>query len=113
MTLTEVYQLMLQEESDLASMSYYDHIEVDEGAEVFPPFIIFKEVGGRPFHADDQVYYLTIDNEINLYTSDRSPLWRSRIIDFLNRHSLPFTLDMSDFDADTGLYVDTFNLILE
>lgn len=41
MTLAEVYTLMQSESPDLASISYYDHIEVDEGAEVFPPFIIF------------------------------------------------------------------------
>ena len=113
MTIAEVYILMQSESPDLASISYYDHIEVDEGQEVFPPFIIFKEVGGRPFHADNHVYYLTIDNQIELYTADRNPEMRSLIIEFLNRHSLPFTLDMSDFDPDTGLYVDTFTISLE
>jgi len=40
MTLAEVYTLMQSESPDLGSISYYDHIEVDEGEEVFPPFII-------------------------------------------------------------------------
>lgn len=44
MTLTEVYQLMLQEESDLASMSYYDHIEVDEGRKCFRPSLYLRKL---------------------------------------------------------------------
>lgn len=113
MTLTEVYQSMLSEFPDLAKISFYDHIEVDEGMEIYPPFIIFREIGGRPYHADNHVFYLTINNQISLYTSDRSPSLRTRIGDFLNRNSLPYTLDMDDYDPDTGLYVDNFNIFLE
>ena len=113
MTLEELYTAMLTALPDLAEASFYDHIEVDEGQEIFPPFIFVHEEAGDPFMADDQVYFLGIDNKIDVYTADRSTTVRNSIINFLNGLNLPFTLQLGEIDSDTMLYVDSFVVSLD
>lgn len=113
MTLPQLYEAMLTELPELAAVTFYDHIEVDEGEELFPPFIFIHEVNGNPFHADNTVYYLSIENRIDVYTADRSVEVRQSIMAFLNSINVPFTLTMGDFDPDTMLYMDSFNLSLQ
>ncbi len=112
MTLVELYQAMQSELPDLANVCFYDHIEIDEGGELYPPFLFFHEVNGNPFVADNQVYYLGVENRVDLYTSDRSVEIRAQLIEFFNSHDIPFTLSLDEFDPDTMLYMDSFTIAL-
>lgn len=113
MTLTELYQAMLSALPDLAAVTFYDHIEVDEDQELYPPFIFVHEVNGNPFHADNRVYYLSIENRIDVYTADRSIEVRQEVTKFLTDLNIAFTLSMDDFDFETMLYVDHFTISLQ
>lgn len=113
MTLEELYTAMLSEVPRLAEISYYDHIEIDEGQEIYPPIVFFHEVDGVPFMADNQVYWIGVEHRIDVYTSDRSGETRGQIASFLNSHDIPFTLTMDDFDQDTMLYIDRFDVTLD
>lgn len=113
MTLEELYSALLIELPDLAASTYYDHIEIDEGDEIYPPFIFFHEVNGNPFFADNRTYYLSIENRIDVYTADRSIDTRRAVCSFLDGLGIGYTLSLDEFDADTGLYMDSFNLNLK
>lgn len=113
MTLEEFYSAMLAELPGLAEVAFYDHIEIDEGRELYPPFIVVHEVNGTPFNADDVVYYLGIENVIDVYTADRSPNVRSQICEFLKNLNISYTLTLDSFDESTMLYMDRFTIELD
>lgn len=113
MSLEELYTRLLQEHPELAERSFYDHIEVDQGQEIYPPFMFVHEVTGTPFHADDRTYWIGVENRIDLYTADRSTDLRKTIQGFLDGCGLAYTLDFDDFDAETLLYRDSFTVELE
>lgn len=113
MSLEELYTRLLEEYPELAERSFYDHIEVDEGQEIYPPFMFVHEVTGTPFHADDRTYWIGVENRIDLYTADRSTDLRKTIQGFLDGCGLAYTLDFDDFDAETLLYRDSFTVELE
>ena len=113
MTLEQLYAAMTSALPELAAVTFYDHIEVDEGHELYPPFIFFHEINGNPFHADCRVYYLSVENRIDVYTADRSIETRTAVCGFLDGLGLPYSLSLDNFDADTGLYMDSFTLTLD
>ena len=49
MTLEELYTAMIEELPELAAQTFYDHIVIEEGEELAPPFIFFHEVDSAPF----------------------------------------------------------------
>lgn len=113
MTLEEFYKAMLSELPALAEKSFYDHIEIDEGQELYPPFIFVHETNGTPFNADDTVYYIGVENVIDVYTADRSTEVRKQISDFLTGQSIGYSLTLDSFDDETMLYVDRFTIELD
>lgn len=113
MTLEEFYQEMLTALPDLAAASYYDHLVVDQDGLIYPPFIFVHEVDSNPFNADDQVYWIGIENRIDVYTADRDTSIRRAIQNFLNSISISYTVSFDDFDPDLMLYRDSFTIELE
>lgn len=113
MSLEELYSKLLEDYPELAERSFYDHIEIDEGQELYPPFIFVHETAGNPFNADDQTYWIGIENRIDLYTADQSATFRNTIQEFLKSCELAYTLDPNEFDTETLLYRDTFTIELD
>lgn len=113
MTLEDLYTAMLTELPDLAEKTFYDHITIDEGDELYPPFIFFHEVDGTPFNADDKVYYIGINHRIDVFTAEREIELRRRIQGFLDDHDLAYTVSFDDFDESMMLYRDSYTIELD
>lgn len=113
MSLEKLYLKLLQDHPELAAVSFYDHIEIDEGQELYPPFIFVHETAGNPFNADDRTYWIGTENRLDLYSADRSPELRHTIKAFLDSCGLAYTLDPDDFDEETMLYRDSFTVELD
>ena len=113
MSLEELYERLIEQLPDLAEKAFYDHIEVDEGDDLYPPFIIVHETNGTPFNADDRVYYLGIENVIDLYQADRDPAVRRQLCGFLDGLEIAYTLSLELFDDETMLFMDRFTIELD
>lgn len=113
MSLEELYLKLLEDLPELAAVSFYDHIEVDEGQELYPPFIFVHETAGNPFNADDHVYWIGTENRLDVYSANRDPALRRKIQGFLDSLSLAYTVELGTFDSDTLLYMDPFTIELE
>lgn len=113
MTLAELYSAMLQELPELAERSFYDHITIDEGQELYPPFVFVHEVDSEPFNADNRVYWLGTDHRLDVYTADRDPEVRRAIQGFLDSLDIAYSLSFDDFDSDMMLYCDRFTIELD
>lgn len=113
MTLEKLYEELTARLPELAQNAFYDHIVIDEGEEIYPPFLFVHETDGTPFNADDHVYYLGIDNVIDLYQAERSPDLRRQICRFLDDLGIAYTLTLEEFDDETMLYIDRFTIELD
>ena len=70
---------------------FFDHIDVEDGEEITPDYIVLTETQTDPFYADNITYYLTILHAVNLYTSDYGAELSQSIEDFLTSRNIPFT----------------------
>lgn len=113
MTLEALYEVLLEALPELASVTWYDHLVIDEGAEIYPPFILVHETNGTPFDADNHTYWVGIESRIDVYTADRSIDTRRQVQAFLDTIDIPYTLVLDDFDSDTMLYRDSFTITLD
>ena len=113
MTLEELYTAMLTELPTLAAQTFYDHIVIEEGDELVPPFIFFHEVDGTPFNADNRVYYIGVSHRIDVYIAERDMDLRRQIQGFLDSHDLGYTISFDDFDESMMLYRDSYTVELD
>lgn len=113
MTLETLFEKLIEQLPELAQKTFYDHLIIDEGAELYPPFLFVHETDGQPFNADDIVYYIGVENVIDLYTADRDPAIRRQISRFLDNLEIGYTLTLNEFDDETMLYVDRFTIELD
>ena len=113
MTLEELYTAMIEELPELAAQTFYDHIVIEEGEELAPPFIFFHEVDSAPFNADNIVYYIGIEHRIDVYNAERDIDLRRQIQGFLDSHDLGYTVSFDDFDESTMLYLYSFTIELD
>jgi len=113
MSLEELYTQLLAAQPDIAEKTFYDHIETDEGEELYPPFIFVHQTAGNPFNADNRVYWIGIENRLDIYTADQDPSLRRTIQDFLDSLDLAYTVSFDNFDSELMLYRDSFTIELE
>lgn len=113
MTLETLYSVMLATYPELAENTFYDHIDVPDGSEIYPPIILFHEVDGVPFNADDRTYWLGVSNRIDVFTADRSTEVRQHVRALLDELDIPYSLSFNDFDSETMLYQDSFTVTLD
>lgn len=93
MTVEQLFQQMIDAFPALAEAGkiFFDHITVEDGDEITPPYIVLTETQSDPFFADNTTYYLTVANAINLYTAEYDVAIMQSIEEFLNVRKIPFT----------------------
>ena len=113
MTIDKFYSAFCTQFAELseADSVFYDHIEVQEGQEVEPPYIVIKETPADPFFADNQTYYLTINDNLIAYTTSDFENLIDAIDEFLTNAEIPFSRE-SEWNEDTWLYEHTYSLAL-
>lgn len=92
---------------------FYDHVVVEQQEELFPPFLVIREVEFSPFHADNRNYYMAIQYEMLAFSSMRSQSFRKMIKDFLEDLGISYDLTPQGFDSDSMLFTDQYTLELE
>lgn len=90
---------------------FFDHIIVQEGDEVVPPYIVFRSESLNPFFADNCVYFATVNNFIDVYTETDGEGIHEQIEAVLASLDIPFS-KTSDWDNDLGMYLTEYSVTL-
>ena len=90
---------------------FFDHIIVQEGEEVVPPYIVFRSESLNPFFADNCVYFATVNNFIDVYTETDGEGIHGQIEAVLASLDIPFT-KTSGWDNDLGMYLTEYSVTL-
>ena len=90
---------------------FFDHIIVQEGDEVVPPYIVFRSESLNPFYADNCVYFATVNNFIDVYTKTDEEGIHGQIEAVLASLDIPFS-KTSDGDNDLGMYLTEYSVTL-
>lgn len=111
MTLAELY-------SDLKTAFpndtiFYDHIVIDEGQEIYPPFTVFQASTPAPFFADDTTYYCPTQISIRLFMSPYDPAYEKKYMDRLKKKKIPFDYDPQPFNDETQLFETDLTITLK
>lgn len=114
MRVEELFTALLTEFPTLAEDGriFYDHIEVQDGDELAPPYIVLTETEQDPFFADDTVFYLTIKHTIEIYTVLYDSVMLAKVERFLNGLKVPFTSNV-EWLEDLSAYCSTFEVELD
>ena len=93
MTIEQLFEQMVDAFPEMAEDGkiFFDHVDVEEGAEILPPYIVLTETQTDPFFADNTTYYLTVLHAVNLYTIEYDVPLMQNIEEFLNVRNIPFT----------------------
>lgn len=92
---------------------FYDHVTAEQQDELYPPFLVIREVEFSPFHADNRNYYTAIQYELLSFSAMRSQELRKLIKDFLTELGISYDLNPQGFDSDSMLFTDQYVLELE
>ena len=106
--LTESFELM----SDTGKI-FFDHIYVEDGGEVLPPYMVLTETEKDPFYADNKVFYMTIKHTLDVYTAAYDEELINGVVDFLNGLSLTFSIVPVEWLDDIEAYLTTFEINLD
>lgn len=115
MTVEELFTRMLEEFPQLATDNkiFFDHVEVQEGEEITPPYIVLTETNQDPFFADNTVYYMTIAHTIDVYTVLYDVELNGRISAFLNGCGVPFNVSTVEWQDDINAYLMSYSVELD
>lgn len=68
------------------------------------PFIVWAEAGeANDFHADNGKAEILLSVTIDVYTQTEFDELLDNVFEYLDGQKIPFTLDLVDFEEDTGL----------
>lgn len=114
MTVEQLFAALLVAFPALANAGkiFFDHIEVTDGEEITPPYMVLTETEQDPFFADDTVYYLTIRHTLELYTVTYDAPFIDRVERFFNDHQIPFALSV-EWRDELDMYDATFEVQLD
>ena len=90
---------------------FFDHIVVQEGDEVVPPYIVFRSESLNPFFADNCVYFATVNNFIDVYTEMETEGLHGQIEAVLASLDISFS-KTTDWDNDLGMYLTEYSVTL-
>ena len=115
MTVEQLFAQMLESFPTLeqAGKIFFDHVEVQDGEEITPPYIVLTETNQDPFYADNTVYYMSIHHTIDLYTVLYDVELINRIGDFLNGLEIPFNVSTVEWQEDINAYLTEFEVELD
>lgn len=114
MTVEQLFTELLQAFPTMANAGkiFFDHVDVQDGDEIGPPYMVVTETAQNPFYADDKTYYLTIRHTIDLYTVVYDAALIDKVEKFLNNNAVPFTVSVEYMD-DLNAYISTFEVQLD
>lgn len=92
---------------------FFDHVTVEEGEEILPPYMVISETQKDPFFADNVAYYLTVEHEIDVYTAQYDVNLINRVAELLTENEIAFSLVSSSWLDDVGAYMTTFSVDLD
>lgn len=115
MTVENLFSQMLDAFPDLATDNkiFFDHVEVQEGEEITPPYVVLTETNQDPFYADNTVYYLTIAHTIDVYTVLYDAELNGRMAAFLNDCGVPFNVQTVEWQDDINAYLSSYSVELD
>lgn len=110
MTIETLYAEMLRKFPN--TPIFFDHIEVEDGQELAPPYIVLTEIRQDPFYADDTTYYLTVRHTIDLYTKRYDVTKIDKIEKFLRTKGITFETSVEWLD-DVEMYLSSIEVQLD
>lgn len=115
MTVEQLYQALSTEFAELSAAGkiFFDHIDVEQGAELLPDYMVITETEQDPFHADNVVYYLTIKNTLDVYTADYDAALINRVKKFLTDNGVAFAIVPVEWQDDIDAYLTSFEVGLD
>lgn len=113
MTIERLYQALCLKFPELAASGriFWDHIVVQENNEVLPPYIVMKRTETNPFYADDTAYYLTVNDQLIVFTDTYDSTLLDAVELFLKENAVTFTSE-SKWDDGTFLWETSYTLAL-
>lgn len=82
---------------------FYNHVVVEEGQELNPPYIVTNSEGINPFHADNCNYYTFVRNTVDLYLGTLTEKTLLMLDKFFVKYGIRFDKNES-FDEFAYLY---------
>lgn len=115
MTVEQLFAQMLDAFPELAQDNkiFFDHVEVQEGEEITPPYVVLTETNQDPFYADNTVYYMTVRHTIDVYTVLYDVELINRVSGFLNGFEVPFNVSTVEWQDDIIAYLTSFEVELD
>lgn len=115
MTVEQLYQALSTEFAELSAAGkiFFDHIDVEPGAELLPDYMVITETEQDPFYADNVVYYLTIKNTLDVYTADYDAALINRVKKFLTDNGVAFAIVPVEWQDDIDAYLTSFEVGLD
>lgn len=114
MTVEELFTTLLSEFPTLANDGkiFFDHILIQDGNELTPPYMVLTETEQDPFFADNTVFYLTIRHTLEVFTIDYDAALIDKVERVLNNNSVPFAVNV-EWRDDLDAYDSTFEVQLD
>ena len=90
---------------------FFDHIIVQEGDEVVPPYVVFRTESLNPFYADNTLYFATVNNYIDVYSETAAEGLHKQIEALLTSLEITFT-STGGWDDSYGMYMTEYTVSL-
>ena len=74
---------------------YYNHVIIEEGQEIKPPYIVTNSETINPFHADNCNYYTFVNNTVSLYVGTLSEKYLTMLDKFFTKNGIKFDKNLS------------------
>lgn len=91
---------------------FYNHIVVEEGQELTPPYIVTNSEETSPFHADNCNYFSFVRNTVSLYVGKLTERNLQMLDKFFNARNIPFS-KKTTFDEFSYCYEIEYTVSLE
>lgn len=94
----ELFKLLKQLDIPVA----YDHFPSNK--EIKPPFVAYREQSPSVFKADNQVYSVFFNHEIELVTSKKDVELENQLSTLLTNHNIPYDKPDEIWDSQEKIY---------
>lgn len=110
MTIIDLTSALISEFTNIPV--FYNHIVVEEGDEINPPYIVTNHDTINPFHADNKTYWSFTKNTVTLYVGKLSERYLKILDNFLDGQNIPFQKNIT-FDELEMLYAIEYDVSLD
>lgn len=91
---------------------FYNHIIVEDGDELNPPWIVTNHEDINPFFADNKTYWLGTRNTVTQYVAKLTETNLKRLDRFFDQNEIPFQKEIN-FDEMEMLYSIQYTVQLD